>query len=161
MNINSLPLQYKPFKEIEIGTNKLIDGEVLFSLNDNVPLLIGMGCIPHVWLSIPADAKGESWQLLVRDNKALHPKVIVKIEDDSVTVNTPDGTVLKVVAESQNLARIAYIDLRPFGIDIHGNDTSLTVMNNNLTGNVFSGAKIMIGIDSEKKMSKKDVEPTS
>ena len=158
MNINSLPSQYSPFKEIDIGTNRLIDGLVLFALNNNVPLLIGVNGIPRVWLSIPADPKGEKWQPLVRDNKSLNPKVAVKIEGDFVTIDTPDGIVLKVQKENENLLKVVKINLRPFGINIHGNEDSLTVMNSNLAGNMFMGVKVMVGIGGGEKPPNKGVE---
>ncbi len=146
MNINSLPPLYHPFKEIEIGTNRLVDGEVLFSLSDNVPLLIGVNGSPRVWLSIPADPKGKTWQTLVRDNKSLNPTVTVKVNGNTVTIDTPDGIVLKVRKENERLVKVQQINLRPFGINIHGNESSLTVMNSNLSGNMFVGAKVMVGI---------------
>jgi hypothetical protein len=155
VKINSLPTQYHPFKEIDIGTNRLVDGTVLFSLNENAPLLIGVNGVPRIWLSIPADPKGESWQLLVRDNKSLHPTVVVNIEGNTVTVDTPDGIVLKVRKENENLAKVSQINLRPFGINIHGDEGSLTAMNNTLTGNMFIGAKVMIGIGGGEKMPNK------
>ena len=158
MNISSLPSQYSPFKEIDIGTNRLIDGLVLFALNNNVPLLIGVNGIPRVWLSIPADPKGEKWQPLVRDNKSLNPKVAVKIEGDFVTIDTPDGIVLKVQKENENLLKVVKINLRPFGINIHGNEDSLTVMNSNLAGNMFMGVKVMVGIGGGEKPPNKGVE---
>ena len=158
MKIDALPTQYRPFKEIDIGTNRLIDGQVLFSINENAPVLIGVNGIPRVWLSIPADPKGEYWQLLVRDNKSLHPMVTVKTEGDTVIVDTPDGVVLQVRKESDTLAKVTQINLRPFGINIYGNEGSLTVMNNNLTGNRFVGAKVMVGIGGGQKMPNKGVE---
>lgn len=158
MKIDSLPTQYHPFKEIDIGTNRLVDGQVLFSINENAPLLIGTNGIPRIWLSIPADAKGESWQMLVRDNKSLHHKVTVKVEGDTVTIDTPNGIVLRVNKENENLARVSQINLRPFGINIYGNEGSLTVMNSNLAGNMFIGVRVMVGIGGGQQMPNKGVE---
>jgi len=161
MNIASLPSQYKPFREIDIGTNQLVDGEILFAIDDNVPLLIGHGNVPRIWLSIPADPKGQTWQLLVRDNKSLHPKVKVNVKGNAVFVDTPDGVVVQVEKISEELAKVVSINLRPFGIDIIGNESSLTVMNSNLSCNTFVKVKVMVGIGREDKMPNKGVEPTS
>ena len=146
MKIDSLPPQYRPYKEIDIGTNRLVDGQILFSMKDDAPVLIGSNGIPGVWLSIPADAGGESWQALIRDNKSLHPKVTVKMDADSVVIDTPDGVVLRVGKESETFVRVTQINLRPFGINIYGNEQSLTVMNSNLAGNMFVGVWVMVGI---------------
>jgi len=145
MKIDSLPPQYQPFNEIDIGTNSIVNGEVLFALNDNVPLLIGFGEIPRIWLSVPADAKGDKWHTLVRDNKSLHPKVKVVKGDDNIIIDTPDGVVL-FVKKIDRKAKVISINLRPFGINIYGDEKSLTVMNSNLTGNKFNNVKVMIGI---------------
>ena len=158
MKIDSLPTQYRPFKEVDIGTNRLVDGQILFSINENAPILIGANGTPRVWLSIPADPKGETWQPLVRDNKSLHPKVTVKTEGDNVVIDTPDGVVLGVRKENENLARVYQINLRPFGINIYGNEQSLTVMNSNLAGNMFIGVRVMVGIGGQSKMPNKSVE---
>lgn len=160
MKIDSLPSQYEPFNQIEIGTNHLTNVKVLFSVNDNVPLLIGFGEEPRIWLSIPADSKGEKWQALVRDSKSLHPKVKVIKKNGNVVIDTPDGVVLNVNKMSETMAKVAVINLRPFGINIHGNENSLTVMNSNLVGNSFSNVKVMVGIGGRKQPNK-GVEPTS
>ncbi len=159
MNIDSLPSQYEPFREINIGTNRLIDGKILFVVNDNVPLLIGCGNVPRVWLSIPADPKGHTWQPLVRDNKSLHSKVKVNVEGNVVVVDTPDGVVVQVEKVSDELVRVVSINLRPFGINIIGNEKSLTVMNNTLSDNMFEKVKVMVGIGGKGKMPDKGVEP--
>ncbi len=96
--------------------------------------------------------------MLVRDNKSLHPKVAVKVDGDTVMIDTPDGIVLRVRKENENLARVSQINLRPFGINIHGNEGSLTVMNSNLAGNMFIGVKVMVGIGGEQTMPNNAVE---
>lgn len=152
MRIDTLPSQYKPFKEINVGTNYHIYGEILFSINDNVPLLIGVGDIPRIWLSIPADPNGENWQPLVRDNKSLHPKVKVRKEGSSIIIDTPDGVVLHVNKENESKATILFIDFRPFGINIHSNESSLTVMNSHLEKNVFNNVEVMVNIGKKNKI---------
>ena len=161
MKIDSLPSQYEPFNQIEIGTNSLTNVEVLFSLNDNVPLLIGFGKEPRIWLSIPADPKGGKWQKLVRDSKSLHPKVKVIRKDGSIVIDTPDGAVLNVKKLSETMVKVVLINLRPFGINIHGDENSLMVMNSNLVGNSFVNVKVMVGIGGGSKQPNKGVEPTS
>lgn len=155
MKIDSLPTQYHPFKEVEIGTNRLVDGWVLFSINENVPVLIGTNCVPRVWLSIPADPKGVTWQPLVRDNKSLHPQVSVITEGNNVVIDTPDGVVLRIRNENENFVRVNLIDLRPFGINIYGSEQSLTVMNSNLKGNMFIGVRVMVNIGGQEQMVSK------
>ncbi|MCG3734480.1 hypothetical protein [Vibrio cincinnatiensis] len=146
MKLDSLPLQFKPFKELEIAKNKLIDGIALITVNEFIPFLIGSNEQPEVWINIPSDPKGEQWQPLVRKNRSLHNAVIVSATDSMVTVNTPDGIVLEVARKSKNAAEITKLDLRPFGINVFLKGEALSVMNNSLSGNSIIGAKVMIGI---------------
>lgn len=148
MKINSLPMQYTPFKEVYVGSNHLTGVQVLFEIRSFVPLLVGAGEVPRIWLSIPADKGGDEWRPLIEDNESLHPKVVVKMGQDSVEVNTPDGVVLEVRRESGVVARVVRIDLRPFGINIYGDEKSLTVMNSVLSRNEFMNVKVMVGIGS-------------
>lgn len=92
--------------------------------------------------------------MLVRDNKSLNPKVTVEVAGNTVIVDTPDGIVLKVHKENERLVKVQQINLRPFGINIHGNESSLTVMTNSLSGNVFIGSKVMVGISGKKMPNK-------
>jgi hypothetical protein len=146
MKLDSLPVQFKPYKELELASNKLIDGVALFSVNEFIPVLVGKGESPEIWLYIPADPKGESWQPLVKRNRSLHPKVEVKGTGKKVTVTTPDGVVLVVECISEDLALISRLDLRPFGINVFLENNSLNVMGNSMIGNTIKGAKVMIGI---------------
>ena len=146
MKIDSLPTQFKPYKEIEIARNKLTDGIALISVNDFIPFLIGGNEKPEIWINIPSDAKGLEWQPLVRKNRSLHNAVTVKESKSLVTVNTPDGVVLEVKANSNSKAEITKLDLRPFGINVFLERGALCVMGNNMSGNSIIGAKVMIGI---------------
>ena len=158
MKIDLLPSQYTPFDEIEIGTNRLINVKVLFEINGHVPLLIGSGDIPRIWLSVPADPKGETWQPLVRDNKSFHPKVIVQKGQDTLVIDTPDGIVLKVRKESDGIAKVQSINLRPFAISIYGDETSLKVYNSDLVRNVFTNLEAMVEIGGSSPAPKRQPE---
>jgi hypothetical protein len=146
MKIDSLPTQFKPYKVIEIARNKLTDGVALISVNDFIPFIIGSSVQPEVWINIPSDAKGLEWQPLVRKNRSLHDSVTVKVSKSLVTVNTPDGVVLEVKANSKSKAEITKLNLRPFGLNVFLEEGSLCVMGNKMSGNSISGAKVMIGI---------------
>ena len=153
MRVDSLPSQYIPFPEVYLLDNHLVNVKILFTINDHVPLLIGRGKTPRIWLSIPADATGEKWQPLVRDNRSLHPKVTITGADNKIKIETPDGIVLEVEKTSEDIAKIHNIDLRPFGINIYGKEDLLTVMNTTLSGNSFVNVQIMIDIGGKKKES--------
>lgn len=146
MKLDSLPSQYIPFKEVEIGSNRLIDGKALFTVNDFVPLIVGYGKVPRIWLSIPADETGNTWRPLIRDNRSLDKSVSVRIVENTVVVEIPGGEALRVKKITDNLATIEAIDLKPFGINIHGNKETLRIMDKSLTGNSFQKVKVMVAI---------------
>lgn len=151
MKVGYLPPQYKAFEKINFCSNLLINVELLFTINGNIPLLVGAGDFPRVWLSIPADVKGENWQTLIRDNQTLHPEVTVRTENSTTIIETPHCTVLKVVKESAGIAKIHFLDLTPFGINIKGDASSLMVMNNTLSGNTFSNVNTMIEMGRDRE----------
>lgn len=146
MKLESLPTKYVPFSEINICSNRFVNGKVLFVVNEHIPILIGYGKAPRIWVNIPADLTGENWQPLVRDNRSLHAKVEVKVSGNVVEVITPTGNVLRVMKENKNLAKVGSIDLRPFGIDIYGNEEMLTVLENYFSENLFTNVSTMIKI---------------
>lgn len=149
MKLDTLPVQYNPYKELEIATNRLVGGIALFSINGFIPLLIGKGDTPEVWISIPADSSGEVWQPLVRRNRSLHEKVVVNLSNKSLSVSTPDGIVLKLHEEQPDFVVIDSLDLRPFGINVFSDKKSMHVINQIMSGNVFIGSKIMVDIGKE------------
>ena len=66
MKLDSLPKEFTPYKQLEIATNKVIDGVALVSVNGFIPILIGKGGeTPEIWVTIPADQKGTEWLSLI------------------------------------------------------------------------------------------------
>lgn len=61
MKLENLPTQYHPFKEIKLGSNILENVIVILTIKGNVPLLVGNGDTPRVWLYIPANKDGSEW----------------------------------------------------------------------------------------------------
>jgi hypothetical protein len=146
MQLETLPVKFEPYKIVEIAKNKIIDGIALLTLNNYIPLLIGKGEQPEVWINIPSDSTGLQWQPLVRKNRSLHDDVTIKVSEFSVTVDTPDGTVLEVTSKTKNKAIITKLDLRPFGINMFIDKGVLKVSSTSFSGNTFKGSKVMIGM---------------
>ena len=148
MKLDSLPTQFRPYKQLEIAANKIVDGVAFLSVNEFIPVLIGKGEGPEIWVSIPADQKGREWQPLVRKNRSLHEAVNVIVKGNVVTVDTPDGIVLEVKELTSENAEITKFNLRPFGINVILENGSLNVMTNRYSGNTVKGPKIFINIGS-------------
>ncbi len=144
-----LPTQYEPFATVRIGSNTLINVKALASVGSNVPLLVGRGPTPRVWISIPADRTGSRWYPLVKDNFSTHPDVKVEARAKVTCVRTPQGTVLTALKASDNVLSIQKLDLRPFGLNMFADEESLHVMGNKLTKNEFRNVQVVIGVGTD------------
>lgn len=144
-----LPSQYVPFAKVRIGSNVLENVKALVSVGSNVPLLIGDGPTPRVWLSIPADRTGTSWYPLIKDNFSSHPDVRVDVHARTIVVKTPQGTVLSAIKGDKSFLSVQRLDLRPFGLNIYADEGSLHVMGSTLSKNEFRNVAVVIGIGTE------------
>jgi hypothetical protein len=144
------PTQYEPYGTLRIGTNILENVKALASVGSNVPLLIGKGSTPRVWLSIPADRSGTSWYPLIKDNFSSHPEVRVEAHRKTIVIRTPQGTVLSAIQGRENALSVQRLDLRPFGLNIYADEGSLHVMGNTLTKNEFRNMSVVIGIGTSR-----------
>ncbi|WP_444903834.1 hypothetical protein ACJJIU_00305 [Microbulbifer sp. CnH-101-E] len=157
MKPDSLPTNFSPYSEIEIAQNRLLGGKALFSFNEFMPLLVGKGATPKVWIYIPEDSTGMRWQPLVRSNRSLHELVEVTVKDRSVTVVTPDGVVLEVQESNDSKVDIIQLNLSPFGINVKLEGDVLNVMGSSLSGNLVIGSDVLIGIGNRpSEKSQKD-----
>jgi len=147
MKIDELPLQYKPYDKISLGTNLIENVTAILTVKGHVPLLIGQGEPPKIWLYVPTDNFGTEWYPLIKDNFSSHPDVKVIAETKSVTIKASSTTVLTCVVGDINKINILELDLRPFGLDVYSDDKSLKVMGNTLSNNSFKNLKVVIGID--------------
>jgi len=146
MKIDNLPPQYTPFEKITIGTNILEHVNAMVAINENIPLLIGKGPTPRVWLYIPANQEGTEWFPLIKDNFSSHKDVKVQINSKKLTIQIPEKVVLDCEIINKNELVINTLDLRPFGLDIVSNNNELKITGNTLVGNTFSNISTVVGI---------------
>lgn len=144
-----LPTQYEPFGTLRIGSNILTNVKALASVGSNVPLLVGKGQTPRVWISIPADRTGSRWYPLVKDNFSTHPDVKVEARGKVTYVRTPQGTVLTALRVSDDVLSIQKLDLRPFGLNIFADEGSLHIMGSKLTKNEFRNIQIVVSVGTD------------
>ncbi|MBQ0960535.1 hypothetical protein KAK06_16395 [Ideonella sp. 4Y11] len=143
-----LPSQYEPFTRVRIGSNMLENVKALATVGGNVPLLIGNGATPRVWLSIPADRTGSRWYPLVKDNFSSHPDVKVEAFPKRIVVRTPQGVVLSALRGNETVLNVQKLDLRPFGLNIYSDESALYVMGNTLAKNQFRNVSVVIGVET-------------
>lgn len=146
MNSIEFPTQYEPYERVRIGSNVLENVRALVSVGTHIPLLVGNGSTPRVWLSIPADKSGSRWYPLIKDNFSTNPSIKVEAGPRKLVVRAPHGTVLSAISGKEGALWIQRLDLRPFGLNIYADEGSLHVMGNTLTKNEFRNVNVIIGV---------------
>jgi hypothetical protein len=135
----TLPTTYKPYQRLTICSNLLIDGGHLVVIGEVLPLLVGCGEAPMVWLQTPADKTGKTYVPLVAASVALHPAVSVISNKEGLTVYAAGTPVIHVVQTDSKSAVIDLLDLRTIGFNISGNTDSLIAGGTTISHNTFSG----------------------
>lgn len=141
---DSLPGAYKPYKKLTVCSNLLIGGGHLIVLGDVLPLLVGSGESPVVWLQAPADQTGKSYVSLVSASVASHPAVNVISDGLGLTISIGGVSVIHVKQVDSESAVIDLLDLRPVGLNIYGNNASLTAGGATFSHNTFSGVGTLL-----------------
>jgi len=146
MKLDNLPPQFTPFQRVRLGSNVLENVVAVVSINGFIPLLIGDGESPKVWLSIPTNKEGTEWYPLIKENFSSNSEVSVEITKKRVTVRTPQGTVLNVIKNADHSLVFFKLDLRPFGLNVYADEGALHAMGNKLAKNEFRNIPVIIGI---------------
>lgn len=147
---NELPGGYTPFDELIVCSNKLIKGTRPFEIEGKTPLLVGKDKGPLIWLYLPTSKGTPEWSQLVTANKSLNSNIKVNITDE-IRVNVTAGfhAIIDVILQSPETAEILQLDLRPFGLDIHGDTQSLYIAKSRFSHNTFQNVNVMIGIGNK------------
>jgi hypothetical protein len=143
-----LPEDYVPFATLNLCSNIATNYRIPIRAGNHAALLIGRGEIPLIWIAQANPNNPTKWNFLVQANRALHPKIKVRPDktDSAVQVRADSDILVKVKAENADSAVVSYIDLRPVGLNIHGDWTALFVGNNQLSGNRFDNVANLIAI---------------
>lgn len=143
---NNLPASYDPYNIVRLCSNTLEGGAHLFEVSGTLPLLIGQGEQPVVWLS--ASTGPGKMVDIVTASKPVHPDVAVTDAFGGTVVMVGSEKVLSLKELNNNEIEIDFLDLRPIGLNIFGNKTDgLTIGTNKFVGNNFKGIGTFIKID--------------
>ena len=148
--IESLPIDYVAFAELIVCSNRLVKVLAPFSIGGKVPLLVGKGPEPVIWLNMRSTKVASGWLPLVRANRSLHPDVKVdKTKNRRVSVLAKDSLIIDVLLHTEDSAEIEQLDLRPLGLNIYGDSNSLYIGTNQLSHNTFQNVRVMMGIGKD------------
>lgn len=138
-----LPNKYVPYQRVTICSNTLEGGGFLFEVDGKLPLLIGKGTPPLIWLS----AMTPDGSKVVVDASTPASKDIVSTNVFGGSIVMLHGNVIISAREtSANAVEIDQLDMRPLGFSIYGDQKALYVGGNTFSGNHFSGVATMFGI---------------
>lgn len=140
------PSNYQIIPELNVCSNKIINGGYVIGIGDFPPLIIGAGKSPMVWLYARSDKS--NWVPLVYENLSHNSQILV-VEDSetrTTTIRTEKGVIFNAVMQNDYVCLVTQLDLRSTGLDIYGDQDKLQVGNSTFAGNSFKGSKFMIGI---------------
>jgi hypothetical protein len=146
-----LPDDYIPFNHLTICSNIIINGKIIVEIDGNVPLLIGKGELPLVWLRVMVSPN--EWKYVVERNVSLNQNINVELSkiNNAVKIVYRDKykivkTIVNVIKNTENDVIVDEMDLRPVGLTIYGDKDELHIGTNTLKNNTFSNIHTMIKI---------------
>jgi len=147
---DNLPSAFRPFERLEVCSNLLIGGIHLFAIGDAIPLLIGKGRKPEIWLDALVEADAQKFISVVEESVPKFPIVKVYESEGRIFVEVSGQRVLVVEEKSEDHAVVSFLDLRPVGLNVVGDHNSLSAGGNTFAFNTMQGAGVFIGFDAPK-----------
>lgn len=143
---NNLPSSYQPYEKLTICSNSLIGGGHLVELAGALPLIIGYGEKPQVWLQAISNPEKMEFVSIVENSVSKFPAVEVKEIDGSIIITIQGKQVLKVRNVSNSEAIVENMDLRPIGLNLYGDANNMNMPNGSFSGNSMSGGGVLLGL---------------
>jgi len=82
---------------------------------------------------------------IIESSVSKHAAVEVIEENGAIVVTIQGSKVLVVSSSSENSAIVSQLDLRPIGLNLFGNESSLTVGGSTFSHNTMAGGGVLIG----------------
>lgn len=142
----NLPKGYMPYQDLNFCSNTILGGGQIFEIGKVIPLLIGAGPSPRVWLQAVAAPGNKDFVMVVADSVSVHPAVDVSVKENKVVVSVKGNSVLTVEAIGEQRAVVSKIDFRPLGLNIFGNSDALSLGGTKLSHNTISGVGIAFSL---------------
>ncbi|MCE7530809.1 hypothetical protein [Acinetobacter nosocomialis] len=142
LNIN-LPKTYKPYKDLTLCSNKMINNGLVITAHNKIILLIGKGETPQIWLNIPKD-DGEIQ--LITASVPNHKNFRVLDGNGILTVYLQKEKILEMnYAKAE--AEVIFLDFTIIGLNIKGNQDKLEVGKSEFSNNNIATKGSFISID--------------
>jgi len=149
MKFNSLPTGYLKPKELKIASNTFINVETILKVNGSIPILIGDGDKPRIWLYIPANSEGTEWYPLIKDNFSTNRDVLVTGDGKSLKIISPQGTIIECKKHKDGVIEVTKLDLRIVGLDFFASGDTITFMGSSFSRSTFNNVGTMFAVGKE------------
>lgn len=146
IKLDKLPDGYTPYSLLSVCGNKLYDGTKIIAVGKVLPLLIGRGSKPQIWIQALQNPQSKKYVLLVDASISKHPLVRVEELGRQITVTVNGGTILRVEQTGPDQAVVSEVDLRSIGFNVHGGMSQLSVGGMTFSNSSFSGVGVMVGM---------------
>lgn len=146
IKLSKLPKGYEPYSILSLCSNKLLNGTKIIAVKDILPLLIGKGAKPQIWLQALQSPQSKKYILLVDASISRHPLVRVEEVGRQIIVKINGGTVLRVEQTADDQAIVSELDLRSIGFNVYGGMSELSVGGMTFIGSTFNAGGAMVGI---------------
>ena len=148
ITFENIPKNLKKLDELVLCSNLVKGGGFPFAVKDVLPLIIGGGERPQVWLQAVIDPSKNLFLPIV-DNSISKDSNIKVFEDQKTGVmqiylqNIP---ILQVKLDGEKRAVISLLDLRPLGLNIWGNSNELHIVGSRFSKNTVEGVGVFINL---------------
>jgi len=145
ITLKNLPEDYQPYTSLTICSNTLLGGGHIVAVGETLPIVIGKGVKPQIWLQAMSAPNSKEFVSIIESSVSKHPAVEVLEEEGAIVVTIQGSKVLVVKAVSDQAATVLQLDLRPIGLNLFGDQSSLTAGGSTLSNNTMSGGAVLIG----------------
>lgn len=142
------PKNLKKLDELVICSNTITGGGFAFSVADALPLIVGGGDRPQVWLQARSGNPQNPFVSIVEASISRNPNIQVFEDPRSgvMQINIQNIPILQVKLSGINKAIISFLDLRPLGLNIWGNTNELSVAGSKFSKNTVKGVGVFVNM---------------
>lgn len=146
LDIKKYPKELKKLEKLTICSNELIGGGDLIKVDDFVPLVIGAGDVPKIWITMKYD---NNIIEIVKNNYSSNNQIKIKKDNFSreIVIFAESEKLISAKMINDTECVVEHLDFKPIGLNIYGTSKEINIANTKLSGNKFEGAMFMIGTD--------------
>lgn len=144
MKLRNYPENITKLETLTICSNKIIGGGDLIRLGSYVPLIIGDGVTPRIWINIKI---GDTVAELVKDNHSLNNEIKMDLNTNErkIKISANNNTIISARMVKDKECIVDKLDLRPIGLNIFGSTEILNINSVELVNNTFEGLAFLAG----------------